>query len=120
MRSRVIPLLIFSVLLTGCATDPGPKPDQEREAAYTAVRAADDAGATHVEPSMMNSAREKLEAAEPMIREERYTEARQLLEQATLDAELAHARADTQDVRNELGDLQTSIDSLNQNLEEQQ
>ncbi|GGY62270.1 DUF4398 domain-containing protein [Marinobacter zhanjiangensis] len=120
MRSRVISLLLFGVLVTGCATDPGPKPEEEREAAYSAVRSADDAGAMDVEPSIMNTAREKLEAAQVLIEEQRYAEARQLLEEATLDARLAASRTSTQQVRNELGDIQASIDSLRNNLENQQ
>lgn len=120
MRSRVISLLLFGALVTGCASDPGTKPEEEREAAYSAVRSADDAGAMDVEPSIMNTAREKLEEAQALTEEQRYSEARQLLEQAALDARLAESRTQTQQVRNELGDLQASIDSLRSNLENQQ
>lgn len=120
MRSRVITLLLFGALVTGCASDPGPKPEEEREAAYSAVRSADDAGAMDVEPSIMNIAREKLEAARVLMEEQRYSEARRLLDEATLDARLAESRTRTQEVRNQLGDLQTSIDALRSNLEDQQ
>lgn len=120
MRSRVISLLLFGVLVTGCASDPGPKPEEEREAAYSAVRSADDAGAMDVEPAIMAIAREKLEASQALMEEERYAEARLLLEEAALDARLAESRTQTQQVRNELGDLQASIDSLRRNLENQQ
>ncbi|WP_328188074.1 DUF4398 domain-containing protein [Marinobacter sp. OP 3.4] len=120
MRSRVISLLLFGALLTGCATDPGPKPEQEIEAAHSAIESADNAGAQDIEPALMTEAREKLEAAEALIGEQRNTRARHLLEQAALDARLAEARADTQQVRDALGDLQASIDSLRRNLENQQ
>lgn len=119
MRSRVIPFLIAGALMGGCASDPGPSPDQEQEAAYSAVRTAADAGATDLEPAIMTSARKKLEASQVLIEEQRYAEARDLLEQATLDARLAESRVETQAVRNRLGDVRSSIESLQENLENQ-
>jgi PBP1b-binding outer membrane lipoprotein LpoB len=120
MRSRVISLLLFAALITGCASDPGPKPEEERQAAYSAVRSADNAGAMDVESGMMNTAREKLERAQVLMEAQRYPEAKRMLDQAALDARLAESRTRTQQVRNELGDLQASIDSLRSNLENQQ
>ncbi|MGM0570538.1 DUF4398 domain-containing protein [Marinobacter sp.] len=119
MFSRVLPLLVSGALLTGCATDPGQKPDDQLASAQSALQSAANAGGEDVEPSMVASAREKVATAESMMTEERYAEARRLLEQAEVDARLAEARAETQQVRDELGDVRASIDSLRRNLENQ-
>ncbi|MFW5823725.1 MAG: DUF4398 domain-containing protein, partial [Marinobacter sp.] len=112
MCSRVLPFLFCGALLGGCASDPGPKPEDQRDAALTAVEAADEAGAEDAEPAVFQAAREKLKSAEALIEEKRYSKARVMLEQAEVDARLAEARARTQEVRNELGDLKVSIESL--------
>lgn len=119
MFSRIFPLLVTGALVTGCATDPGPKPDDQLAATEAALLSATEAGGEDTEPSMIIGAREKLNTAENLIADERYEEARRLLEQAEVDARLAEARADTQKVREELGDVRTSIDSLRRNLENQ-
>lgn len=120
MLSRVIPLMVFAgvaTILSGCASDPGPKPDNELDTALQAVEEADAAGATNEEPAMMTDAREKLEKAQELMAEENYAEARRLLEKAAVDARLAETRAQTQAVRSELGNMKSSIDSLRRNLE---
>lgn len=119
MCSRVLPLVLSGALFAGCASDPGPKPDDELSSARTAVQEADSAGARDVEPAMLAAARDKVASAESLIDEERYAEARRLLEQAEVDARLAEARTQTQEVRNELGEVKASIDSLRRNLESQ-
>lgn len=119
MCFRVLPFLLSGLVLAGCASDPGPKPEEEMSAARTAVDAADSAGAQDAEPAILTAAREKLDSAETLIEEQRYSEARRLLEQAEVDARLAEARANTQKVRNELGDVRASIESLQRNLESQ-
>lgn len=119
MCSRVLPLLLAGVLLAGCASDPGPTLEDELQAARTAMGEADNAGAQDAEPAMLSTAREKVTSAESLIEEERYPEARRLLEQAEVDARLAEARAQTQEVRDELGDINASIESLRRNLESQ-
>lgn len=119
MRSRVLPFLLSGIVIAGCATDPGPKPESELEAARSAVEAADKAGAQDVEPAMLTAAKSKLDSARTLIEAQRYAEARRVLEQAEVDAHLAEARAKTQEVRNELGDVKASIDSLRRNLDTQ-
>lgn len=119
MCTRVLPLLLSGLLLAGCASDPGPKPEDEMAAASTAIDSADSAGGRDAEPAMLTAARDKLASAETLIEEQRYPEARRLLEQAEVDARLAEARAKTQKVRDELGDVRASIDSLQRNLESQ-
>ncbi|SET85972.1 protein of unknown function [Marinobacter segnicrescens] len=119
MFSRVLPILVTGAFLTGCATNPGPKPDDQLASAQSALQSAANAGGEDTEPSMVAAAREKVATAESLITEERYGEARRLLEQAEVDARLAEARAETQKVRDELGDVRASIDSLRRNLENQ-
>ena len=119
MQSRALLFLLSGALLAGCASDPGTKPEEELQAARTAIGEADSAEADAVEPALLTAAREKVNLAEALIEEQRYDEARRLLEQAEVDAQLAEARALTQEVRNELGDLRASIDSLRRNLESQ-
>lgn len=119
MRSRVLPLILAGGLLAGCASDPGPKPDQQLQATRTAITEADRAGAQDVEPAMLTGAREKLDSAAALIEQQEYEKAKRLLEQAELDARLAEARAQSQELRNEIGDLKASIDSLQRNLESQ-
>ena len=73
MRSRVLPLILAGGLFAGCATDPGPKPDQQLQATRTAITEADRAGAQNVEPAMLTGAREKLDSAAALIEQQEYS-----------------------------------------------
>ncbi|SFR64437.1 protein of unknown function [Marinobacter daqiaonensis] len=123
MKSPVKPLMALAglaALMAGCASDPGPKPSAELEEATLAVQEAETARAQNQEPALMEEARSKLTRARFLLEEQRHTEARQLLEQAALDARLAEARAGTQAVRDELGALMASIESLRNSLAAQE
>ena len=94
-------------------------PSNKLQATRTAITEADRAGAQNVEPAMLTGAREKLDSAAALIEQQEYEKAKRLLEQAELDARLAEARAHSQELRNEIGDIKASIDSLQRNLESQ-
>ncbi len=123
MTSRVTTpalLMVLATFLAGCASDPGVKPTDKLSAATTAVEQADDAGAGNQEPVLLNEAKTKVADARELIGAKKYDEARRKLEQAAVDAQLAEARAETQKVRTAVGELNSTIESLRQNLEMEQ
>ncbi|WP_168220384.1 DUF4398 domain-containing protein [Azospirillum thermophilum] len=85
-------VLTVSLGLAACAGDV-PPPTAELGAASQAVLAAEQAGAPRFAPVELQSARDKLAAADTAMREDKRTEARRLAEQARADAELAAARS---------------------------
>lgn len=67
MFSRVLPILVTGAFLTGCATNPGPKPDDQLASAQSALQSAANAGGEDTEPSMVAAAREKVATAESSL-----------------------------------------------------
>ncbi|WP_274389966.1 DUF4398 domain-containing protein [Azospirillum doebereinerae] len=78
--------------LAACATDV-PPPTAQLGASSQAVAAAERANALQYAPVELQSARDKLAAADAAMRADERTKARHLAEQAQVDAELATARS---------------------------
>lgn len=76
---------------TGCASIPAPT--EQMAVAKVAVSNATSAGGNEFAPLELKSAMEKMDAAERAMAEENYLLARQLAEQAQVDAQLAAATA---------------------------
>ena len=62
-------------------------------------------------------ARKELESAQQAMREKEYTTARRLAERALVNAQLAAAKAETEQTRQAAAALQRSIESLRQEAE---
>ena len=107
------------VLLAGCAASE-PRPDSALETARAAMTEAESAGARDTAPVLLNQARNKIDGARRLMSEERYAEARRLLEKATADARLAKARAMTAQSQQAVDELNETIEMLRQRMLEEQ
>ncbi len=85
--------LLMSILLALTACASVPPPVQDMAAAEAAVQAAVDADALTLAPAELEQARRKLDAAQRALQEQQHDRARQLAEQAVVDAELAQVTA---------------------------
>ncbi|WP_207062903.1 DUF4398 domain-containing protein [Motiliproteus sp. SC1-56] len=107
---RMIVLLGMSATLAACS-GPGPRPDSEMQLAEAAIRQAEEANARKHEPVLLNQAQNKLADARKLMEEEEYEQAKALLEQAEVDAQLAAAQSET-------AKAQIVMDEINANIEE--
>jgi hypothetical protein len=89
--ARRVALMSILLVLAACASVPAPV--QDMAAAEHAVQAAVDAGAASLAPLEIDSARRKLDAAKSAMQAQQHGKARQLAEQAVVDAELAQITA---------------------------
>jgi Domain of unknown function (DUF4398) len=90
---RLLAMIVRSTL-AACASIPPPVQDVAE--AERAVQAAADAGAGTVAPAEFEKARGKLEAAKSALQAQQHLKARQLAEQALVDAELAQVTAEAE------------------------
>ncbi|MBS3804471.1 MAG: DUF4398 domain-containing protein [Oleiphilaceae bacterium] len=109
----------IAVVVGGCAT-PGEPPEGERQTAESAIQQAVSADAREFEPVLLNQAQNKMADAEELIEAERYEEAGRLLEQAEVDAQLAGARSETAKAQQAVEEINRSIESLRQRIEQGQ
>ncbi|MGM0769179.1 MAG: DUF4398 domain-containing protein [Pseudomonadota bacterium] len=105
--------------LGGCAS-PGEPPESELRSAETSIQQAVSSDARDFEPVLLNQAQNKVADAEELIEEEKYQQAERLLEQAAVDAQLAGARSDTAKAEEAVAEINRSIESLRQRIENRQ
>lgn len=82
---------VAAIMLAGCASVPAPV--EQMAVSRSAVNAASSSGANEFAPLLLKSAMEKMDAAEKAMAEKNYVLARQMAEQAQVDAQLAAATA---------------------------
>jgi Domain of unknown function (DUF4398) len=105
-------LLAMIALLTLAACTSVPAPVQDVAEAEHAVQAAADAGAETVAPTEFKKARGKLEAAKSALQAQQHLKARQLAEQALVDAELAQVTAEAEAGARAAAEIRAQIRSL--------
>lgn len=110
------PLLAAAVMaLVGCA---GVQPPTEQMAVtQVAVAQAEQAQAYQFAPVAFNAAQEKLSKARIAMEREEFEKARQLSEQAEVDADLAYHTARNAQAQQAVQQLQESIQTLQRELE---
>ena len=109
-------LLVGGVIgLSGCSA--GRPPTAELAQATLAVQEADKSQAPQYAPADLHTARRELESAQQALRDKDYTKARRLAERALVNAQLAAAKAETEQTRQAAVALQRSIESLRQEAE---
>jgi len=81
-----------AIFMAGCASTT-PAPTEQMAVSKAAVSNASSAGGNEFAPLQLKSAMEKMDAAERAMAEKNYVLARQLAEQAQVDAQLAGAMA---------------------------
>ncbi|MDD4928318.1 MAG: DUF4398 domain-containing protein [Gallionella sp.] len=83
-----------AIFMTGCASTPTtPAPVEQMAVSRAAVNTASSAGASEFAPIQLKSAIDKMDTAERAMGAKNYGLARQMAEQAQVDAQLAAAAA---------------------------
>jgi len=108
-------LCLVPGLLAACSTAHAPR--EQLGAAETAVRQAQASQAPQYAPAELRMAADKLEAARRAMREEKYHEARRLAEQATVDAQLAEAKARDAQSQQTAREMRANIETLRREAE---
>lgn len=111
----MVPLAAAVIAIGGCSSVPPPIATVSQ--AQLAVREAEESKASQHAPLELRKAREKLGQAEQAMRNERYTEARRLSEQAEADAKVAEVKAQSEIARNNVAELRKTIESLRAEME---
>jgi len=101
----------LAMTLSACGSKP-PRPNSELALAGSALESAEQSGARELAPIQLRLAREKKEAAEKAMAEEKFTKAKYLTIEARTDAELARAAADAEKSRRELKRAHDNIELL--------
>jgi len=112
-------VMSIAVIAGGCASSVE-RPDGELRSAESAIQQAVSSDARNFEPVLLNEAQNRVADAEELINQERYLEARRLLEKAAVDAQLAGARAETAKARQAVEEINSNIESLRQRINERQ
>lgn len=112
-----LPALILgaSMLLAGCASTPAPT--EQLAVSAAAVSRADNAGAAALAPAEMQMAREKLDQARLAMTQEDFDNARNLAQEAQVDAQLAEAKSRSGKARKAAEELQEGVRVLREELD---
>ncbi len=103
------------VFVAGCASIPAPT--EQIAVSKAAVDSATSAGGNQFAPVQLQSALEKLNAAERAMAEGENLKARQLAEQAQVDAQLAAATARAAKAQKAVGELREGNRVLHQEID---
>lgn len=88
---RIVVTVVAAIFMGGCASTPAPI--EQMAISRAAVNNASSAGSNEFAPLLLKSAMDKMDGAERAMAEKNYERARQLAEQAQVDAQLAEATA---------------------------
>jgi Domain of unknown function (DUF4398) len=105
-----VPIVLTILSITGCSTIGPPK--DSVAAADLAVREANKSKAPQYSPLELRRATDKLDEAKRAMDKEEYTRARRLAEEALVDAQLAEAKAASEDARRTASDVRQSLETL--------
>ncbi|MBU2952997.1 DUF4398 domain-containing protein [Marinobacter sp. F3R08] len=117
--TRTLTCIALASLLVACA-GPGPKPDSELQSAESSIKQAEASDARRFQPVLLNQAMNKVADARVLINQEQYKDARHMLQQAEVDAQLAGARAETEKARRAVAEINNNIENLRQQLNSSQ
>jgi hypothetical protein len=107
--------VVVALFITGCASIP--PPTEQIAVSKAAISTATSAGGNEFAPLPLRSAMEKVDAAERAMAEEENLKARQLAEQAQVDAQLAAATARSAKAQKAASALQEDNRVLRQEIE---
>jgi PBP1b-binding outer membrane lipoprotein LpoB len=106
---------VVALFISGCASIPAPT--EQIAVSKAAINTAASAGGNEFAPLPLKSAMEKMDAAERAMAEEENLKARQLAEQAQVDAQLAAATARSSKAQKAASALQEDNRVLRQEIE---
>jgi len=116
---RAAGILGIAVFVGGCASSVE-RPDNQLQAAESSIQQAVSSDARDFEPVLLNRAQNKVADAQELIETENYRQAARLLEQASVDAQLAGARSDTAKAQQAVEEINGNIETLRQRLQQSQ
>jgi len=109
-------LLVATFTLGACSGTP--KPKTEIALSNAAVQNAEVAGATDLAPIELRTAKEKQALANSAMSSKNYLTAKQLSEQAAVDAELAKAKSEAEKSRAAVKEVEDSINVIRTELDQ--
>jgi len=108
-------LVVTATLLGACSGTP--KPKTEIALSKAAVQNAEVAGATDHAPIELRTAKEKQALANKALSSKKYLTAKQLSEQAAVDAELAKVKSEAEKSRAAVKEVEDSINVIRAELD---
>ena len=105
--------------ISGCAGN-GKVPSEQIANTEKTIGAARDSNATVHAPLELKLADEKLQAAKAAVDKKEYDQARRLLEEAQVNADLANAKSGSTKARQVAKEMRDSINALRQEIERTQ
>jgi len=115
-KANLLPICAaLALTIAGCASIP--PPTGQMAVSKAAVISANSAGGNEYAPVMLKSAMDKMDAADRAMAEKSYVIARQLAEQAQVDAQLAAATARSTKAQKAAGALQEGNRVLRQEID---
>ncbi|MDD1620382.1 MAG: DUF4398 domain-containing protein [Methylococcaceae bacterium] len=115
MRHGIGLSVAVAFFVGGCASIPAPT--EQMAVSKAAVTSANSAGGNEFAPVALKSAMEKMDAAEQAMAKEDYLRARQLAEEAQVDAQLAAATARSAKAQKAARELQEDNRVLRQEID---
>ena len=115
MQRRIVVTAAAAIFMAGCASTP--PPTAQMAVSHAAVSNASSAGANEFAPLQIKSAMEKMDGAERAMTDKNYVLARQLAEQAQVEAELAEATARSDKAQKAADALQEDSSVLRQEID---
>lgn len=112
---RIGVALVIAILAAGCASNPAPT--EQMAVSRAAVNNAMSAGGNEFAPTQLKSAVAKMEAAERAMEEKNYELAKQLAEQAEVDAKLAGEMARSAKAQKAADTVQEDVRVLRQEID---
>ncbi len=115
-KSKWCVLVVTAISLGACSGTP--KPKTEIALSNAAVQNAEVAGATDLAPIELRTAKEKQALANSAMSSKNYLTAKQLSEQAAVDAELAKAKSEAEKSRAAVKEVEDSINVIRAELDQ--
>ena len=110
MRSSNFTLLVSAAIVAGCASTP--RPTEEMTRARTLIDQVAQSGAQQYAPDNLQEARDRAAAADAAASKHDNVAAQQLASEASADAQLAAARAQSGKAQQSVKELNESLNSL--------
>ncbi len=117
IRSNLIAVVLTATLGLLGACSSTPKPKTEIALSNAALQNAENAGAEQLAPLELRTAREKQAQADGALSSKKYNTAKQLSEQAAVDAELAKAKSEAEKSRLAVTETEQSIQLIRTELD---
>jgi len=112
--SKACLVAVTVVCLGACSS--APKPKTEMALSNSALQNAEVAGAANHAPIELRTAKEKQALADAAMSRKKFTTAKQLAEQAAVDAEYAKAKSEAEKSRQAVAEVEDSINMIRTEL----